>query len=58
MYSYKFVPVYSEKPDSENKKFWDATPSGLLEMTCVYYGLFEVGKEYYLDFSEAVEAVA
>lgn len=56
MYSYKFSPVYSDDPNSENKQFWDYTPSGSLEFQCVHIGLFEVGKEYYLDLTEAVQA--
>lgn len=52
-YSYLFFPVYSSDPASENKAFWDATPSGELKMTCILSEAFEVGKSYYLDFTPA-----
>ena len=40
----------------ENKNFWAATPSGKLEMRIkneVAAEQFEIGKEYYLVFTEA-----
>lgn len=52
--SFSFRPVYSDDPNSENKKFWEATPGGRLELECVnqeVWDKFEVGKEYYLDFT-------
>lgn len=52
----KMSPVYSEEEGSENKKFWDATPSGSLELQSVFedaVGHIEVGKEYYLDIVAA-----
>jgi hypothetical protein len=49
LYGYKFYPVMSGS--EENKKFYSATPIGHLEFDCVTSGLFEVGKEYYLDIS-------
>lgn len=51
-----FTPVYSDKPNSENKQFWDATPSGSLQLGVVNpeaWEMFELNKEYYLDFSPA-----
>jgi hypothetical protein len=50
--------VYSEDPEHENKQFWDATPSAKLEMwinnpDAVRF--FEIGKEYYVDFTPAEE---
>lgn len=47
--------VYSEDPNHENKAFWDATPSGYLQMSIKSSAaeMFEVGKEYYLDISPA-----
>lgn len=51
-----FSPVYSSDPNSENRKFWKSTPSGQLTMWVVNpeaWKHFEVGKSYYLDFSEA-----
>lgn len=52
-WSYKFNPVYSSDPAHENKKFWDATPGGLLEMNSVRQQSFTVGAEYYIDFTPA-----
>ena len=39
----------------ENKKFWKYTPSGSLKMASILSDAFEPGKEYYLDFMEAVK---
>ena len=52
---YKFAAVYSNKPDHENKAFWDATPTAELSMTITNPGgqIFELGREYYLDFTPA-----
>lgn len=51
-------PVYSNDPHSENKAFWDATPSGKIEMwitnKSAYEG-FELGQTYYVDFTEATD---
>ncbi|HQT97979.1 MAG TPA: hypothetical protein PK416_08895 [Thermodesulfobacteriota bacterium] len=50
------APVYSEDPNHENKAFWDATPSGTIEMNInnpKAFGQFELGKEYYIDFTPA-----
>lgn len=51
-----FTPVYSDDPASENKAFWDATPSGSLQLGVVNpeaWKHFEIGKAYYLDFTPA-----
>lgn len=51
-----FVPVYSQDPNSENRLFWQATPSGKLELQMISpeaWSQFEMGKYYYLDFTEA-----
>lgn len=53
LYSVVMTPVYSDKPESENKRFWDATPSGRLEFGMIKEGSFQVGKEYYLDIALA-----
>lgn len=53
-YNYKFQAVSSGS--EENKKFFAATPSGSVELSALSSELFEVGKEYYLDFSPATEA--
>ena len=51
LYAYKFSPVVSGS--EENKKFWRWTPCGSVDMTTCLVDAFEVGKAYYLDFSEA-----
>lgn len=51
-----FAPVFSEDPESENKKYWDATPSGELRLDVVNAAAvegLEVGKEYYVDVTPA-----
>lgn len=50
------TPVYSNDPNSENKAFWDATPSGKIEMwitNAPAYEALAIGKAYYVDFTEA-----
>lgn len=50
-------PVYGNNdPNHENTKFWQASPSGRLELQVVNAEAveqFEVGKEYYLDLTPA-----
>jgi hypothetical protein len=49
-----FTPVGDA--GGENKLFWDATPSGSLQLGIVNqeaWAHFELGKEYYLDFTPA-----
>lgn len=49
-------PVYDSTPNSENQKFWDATPSGELRLGTVNpaaWEMFEIDHEYYLDISPA-----
>lgn len=53
-YSAKFAAVTDGSP--ENKSFWEATPSGELSVSTVKQDVFEVGKEYYLDITEAPKA--
>jgi len=51
-----FSPVYSSDPESENRHFWDATPSGEIRLGCVNreaWEKFQLGHEYYLDFTPA-----
>src|SRR5260221_13335708 len=51
-----FTPVYSNEPGSENKAFWDATPSGSVQLGVVNqeaWKHFELGKKYYLAFTPA-----
>lgn len=52
----KLGAVYSNDPNSENRAFSDATPSGSCEMM-IQGGrpaikLFEAGAEYFLDFTK------
>lgn len=61
VFSIEMSPVYSEDEGSENKQFWEATPSGKLELQCVLkesVAHLEVGKEYYLDISPAEPAAS
>jgi hypothetical protein len=47
----KLTAVYGDSP--ENKAFFAATPSGVVEMSVVkpeVAAAFELGKEYYVDF--------
>lgn len=49
-----FYPVTSNS--EENKKFFEWTPSGKLDLGVLSqyaWGQFELGKEYYLDFTPA-----
>lgn len=50
--------VNGNDPDSENAKFWDASPSAEpISMTIANpgaQGVFHAGQEYYIDFVEAV----
>ncbi len=50
-----FTPVTGVGSE-ENKAFWDATPTGSLQLGVVNpeaWKQFELGKSYYLDFSPA-----
>ena len=53
----EFKKVYAAKlhvvhgGSEENKAFFAATPSGSIEVGTMQQGLFEVGKEYYVDFT-------
>ncbi len=53
----KLSPVYGNNdPQHENTKFWAATPSGSVELGTVNgsaAAYFELGEEYYLDFTKA-----
>jgi hypothetical protein len=51
LYSAEFHPVTGDSP--ENKEFFAATPSGRIEVSTVRADHFEVGKSYYVDFTEA-----
>lgn len=51
MWAYKFNVVTSGS--EENKEFFASTPSGNIEIAGIRDDLFEVGQEYYLDFTPA-----
>ena len=51
MWSYHFIAVTGKS--EENQKFFASTPSGNVEFSAVHADLFEPGKEYYFDISEA-----
>lgn len=57
MRTLKLSPVYGNgDPNHENTKFWNASPSGQLTLGTVNPGAwsqFEIGKEYYIDFTPA-----
>lgn len=50
-------PVYSDDSESENRKFWEATPSGEIKLGCINLEAaehFELDGEYYVDFTPAL----
>jgi hypothetical protein len=51
------TPVYCNgDPNHENTKFWQASPGGALSLNCVNPDAvkqFDVGKEFYIDFTPA-----
>lgn len=50
------APVYSAEPGTENKKFWDASPQGEIKLGTINLeaaNQFELGGEYYIDFTKA-----
>ena len=56
--SVKLSAVYgtNDKDNEENNQFSEATPCGELDMVVSNpsaKGFFEIGKDYYLDFTEA-----
>lgn len=49
-------PVYSNDENSENRKFWEATPSGSLEVSCVReeaISHLKPGDKIYIDITIA-----
>ncbi len=53
------APVYSSEEGTENKKFWDATPAGEIKLGTVNFEAakeFELGAEYYIDFTKVEKA--
>jgi len=51
LYAAKFTVVSGD--NEENKKFFASTPSGTIDISTVREDHFKVGKNYYVDFSEA-----
>lgn len=53
--------IRSADPEDENNKFFNSTPTLSLTMYCVNpeaAAQFEMGKEYYIDFTPAEKAAA
>ena len=57
LHTVKLSPVYGNgDPNHENTKFWKASPSGELRLGTVNPDaakVFELGKEFYVDFTPA-----
>lgn len=57
LYSIQMSPVYGNNdPEHENTKFWQATPTGAISLGTINEAAataFEVGAEYYVDFTPA-----
>lgn len=52
----KLNPVYENRPDHPNHAFWNATPTGNMEMQInnpSAFDFFKPGKKYLLDFTPA-----
>lgn len=53
--SIHMTPVYDPDPEHENRKFWEATPSGQIDLAIVNADAaseFELDEEYYVYFSK------
>lgn len=51
-----FQPVYSDDLESENRRFWNASPSGEIRLGTINpaaWEAFELDREYYVDFTPA-----
>lgn len=56
-----FKPVYDENPESENHKFWEATPDGEIKLGVINpeaWEHFELDQEYYVEFVPAHRPLA
>ncbi len=57
MHTVKMVPVYGNNdPNHENSKFWKWTPAGEISLGTINPDAakaFEIGGEYYVDFTPA-----
>lgn len=50
------TPVYDANPESENGKFFSATPGGTVDLWVTrpeVAGQFKLGQEFYVDFTPA-----
>lgn len=56
LYGFKFSPVTDGS--EENKTFYAATPGGGLDISTITQDAFEVGKEYYIDLTDATPVAA
>lgn len=50
------TPVYSNNPEHPNRKFWEATPTGKVDVYITKQEAFDyfatqMGKEFYVDFT-------
>ena len=52
LYEAEFTAVVDGS--EENKRYFEATPSGTLKLATLKDDLFEPGKTYYLDITEAL----
>ena len=52
MYEAEFSAI-TDGSSEENKEFWDATPCGTIKISTIKKDHFEVGKDYYVDFTLA-----
>jgi hypothetical protein len=56
IYTVKLSAVNGQKENSENKKFWEASPNGQISLSMIKKDVaekLELGKEYYIDFTPA-----
>jgi hypothetical protein len=52
----EMIPVYDADPESENGRFWDATPVGKIELGTINEAAgryFDLDGEYYVTFTHA-----
>lgn len=55
LYDVELVPVMCGS--EENKQFYEASPGGKITLQTIKDHGFEPGKEYYIDFTEALPVV-
>ncbi len=56
---FQMAPVYDSNPESENGKFFAATPGGSVDMWLTrpeVASQFQLGAEFYIDFTPALPA--